>query len=73
MPKPLSQVKAGRVTVAGVAWTPAKGIAKVEVSADNGPWQKATLAASGASTPGGNGCGAGTPDPGCTTSGPGHR
>jgi DMSO/TMAO reductase YedYZ molybdopterin-dependent catalytic subunit len=47
VPKPLSQVKAGRITVAGVAWAPAKGIAKVEVSADNGPWQQATLAASG--------------------------
>jgi DMSO/TMAO reductase YedYZ molybdopterin-dependent catalytic subunit len=47
VPKPLSQVKAGRITVAGVAWAPARGIAKVEVSADNGPWQKATLAASG--------------------------
>ena len=47
VPKPLSQVKAGRVTVAGVAWAPAKGIAKVEVSADNGPWRQATLAASG--------------------------
>jgi DMSO/TMAO reductase YedYZ molybdopterin-dependent catalytic subunit len=47
VPKPLSQVKAGHVTVAGVAWAPAKGIAKVEVSADNGPWRQATLAASG--------------------------
>ena len=47
VPKPLSQVKAGRITVAGVAWAPAKGIAKVEVSADDGPWQQATLAASG--------------------------
>ena len=47
VPKPLSQVKAGRITVAGVAWAPARGIAKVEVSADNGPWQQATLAASG--------------------------
>ena len=47
VPKPLSQVKAGRITVAGVAWAPAKGIAKVEVSADNGPWRQATLAASG--------------------------
>ena len=46
-PKPLSQVKAGRITVAGVAWAPAKGIAKVEVSADNGAWRQATLAASG--------------------------
>ena len=47
VPKPLAQVKAGRVTVAGVAWAPAKGIAEVEVSADNGPWQQATLAAAG--------------------------
>src|SRR6185437_5681302 len=47
VPKPLSQVKAGRITVAGVAWAPATGIAKVEASADNGPWQKASLAASG--------------------------
>ena len=47
VPKPLSQVKAGHVTVAGVAWAPAKGIAKVEVSTDNGPWRQATLAASG--------------------------
>ena len=47
VPKPLSQVKAGRITVAGVAWAPAKGIAKVEASADNGPWQQATLAADG--------------------------
>ena len=47
VPKPLSPVKAGRITVAGVAWAPATGIARVEVSADNGPWQKATLAASG--------------------------
>jgi hypothetical protein len=45
VPKPLSQVKAGRVAVAGVAWAPAKGIAGVEVNVDNGPWQKATLAA----------------------------
>jgi DMSO/TMAO reductase YedYZ molybdopterin-dependent catalytic subunit len=45
VPKPLSQVKAGRVAVAGVAWAPATGIAGVEVNVDNGPWQKATLAA----------------------------
>ena len=44
VPKPLSQVKAGRITVAGVAWAPAKGIAKVEVQIqgqDN--WMEATL------------------------------
>jgi DMSO/TMAO reductase YedYZ molybdopterin-dependent catalytic subunit len=45
VPKPLAQVKAGPVTVAGVAWAPHKGIAAVEVSTDNGPWHPATLAA----------------------------
>ena len=45
VPRPLAQVKAGHVTVAGVAWAPHRGIAAVEVSADNGPWHPATLAA----------------------------
>ncbi|MDQ2812713.1 MAG: molybdopterin-dependent oxidoreductase [Actinomycetota bacterium] len=45
VPKPLSQVKAGRVAVAGVAWAPATGIAGVEVNVDGGPWHQATLAA----------------------------
>ena len=45
VPKPLAQVKAGHVTVAGVAWAPAKGIAAVEVNVDNGPWHQAKLAA----------------------------
>jgi DMSO/TMAO reductase YedYZ molybdopterin-dependent catalytic subunit len=45
VPRPLSQVTAGRIAVAGVAWAPATGIAKVEVNVDNGPWQRATLAA----------------------------
>ncbi len=45
VPKPLSQVKAGRIAVAGVAWAPATGIAAVEVNVDNGPWRQATLAA----------------------------
>jgi len=39
-----SQVKAGAVTVAGVAWAQHKGIDAVEVQVDNGPWQLATLA-----------------------------
>jgi DMSO/TMAO reductase YedYZ molybdopterin-dependent catalytic subunit len=47
VPKPLAQVKAGPVTVAGVAWAPARGIAAVEVSVDGGPWRPARLAASG--------------------------
>ena len=45
VPKPVAQVAPGRVTVAGVAWAPATGIAAVEVSVDNGPWQRARLAA----------------------------
>jgi DMSO/TMAO reductase YedYZ molybdopterin-dependent catalytic subunit len=40
-----SQVKAGRVAVAGVAWAQHKGIEAVEVQVDNGPWHEATLAA----------------------------
>ena len=45
VPRPLAQVKAGRVTVAGVAWAPANGIAAVQVSVDNGRWHQARLAA----------------------------
>ena len=45
VPKPLAQVAAGQVTVAGVAWAPATGIAAVQVSVDNGPWHTARLAA----------------------------
>jgi DMSO/TMAO reductase YedYZ molybdopterin-dependent catalytic subunit len=45
VPRPLSSLGAGRIAVAGVAWAPATGIAKVEVNVDNGPWQRATLAA----------------------------
>jgi hypothetical protein len=45
VPRPLSQVKAGHIAVAGVAWAPATGIAAVEVNVDNGPWRRATLAA----------------------------
>ena len=45
VPRPLAQVPAGPVTVAGVAWAPATGIAAVEVSVDNGAWHPARLAA----------------------------
>jgi DMSO/TMAO reductase YedYZ molybdopterin-dependent catalytic subunit len=45
VPKPLAQVPAGRVPVAGVAWAPGRGISAVEVSVDNGRWQPARLAA----------------------------
>jgi len=45
VPKPLAQLPAGRVPVAGVAWAPHRGISAVEVSVDNGPWHAARLAA----------------------------
>lgn len=46
VPAPLSQVRAGAdVTVAGVAWAQHRGIAKVEVRVDDGPWETAELAA----------------------------
>jgi DMSO/TMAO reductase YedYZ molybdopterin-dependent catalytic subunit len=40
-----SQVKAGKVSVAGVAWAQHKGIEAVEVRVDSGQWQEAKLAA----------------------------
>ena len=33
---------AGRVAVAGVAWAPHRGISRVQVNVDNGPWRTAT-------------------------------
>jgi DMSO/TMAO reductase YedYZ molybdopterin-dependent catalytic subunit len=50
VPKPLARVRAGRTTVAGVAWAPHRGIAVVEVSVDNGAWQQARLAPGGLDT-----------------------
>jgi len=43
-PKPLAELAAGRVAIAGVAWAQGTGIAAVEVSIDEGPWQQARLA-----------------------------
>jgi DMSO/TMAO reductase YedYZ molybdopterin-dependent catalytic subunit len=40
-----SSVSAGSVTVAGVAWAQHRGISKVEVQVDDGPWETARLAA----------------------------
>jgi DMSO/TMAO reductase YedYZ molybdopterin-dependent catalytic subunit len=42
-----AKVPTGTVAVAGVAWAPTRGIAKVEVQVDDGPWQQADLATSG--------------------------
>ncbi|WP_083949413.1 molybdopterin-dependent oxidoreductase [Herbidospora yilanensis] len=41
---PRNKTKPGRNVVAGVAWAQTKGIAKVEVRVDDGPWQVARLA-----------------------------
>ena len=38
-----SRMAAGRIPIAGVAWAPTRGISKVEVQVDNGPWNVATL------------------------------
>jgi DMSO/TMAO reductase YedYZ molybdopterin-dependent catalytic subunit len=45
VPKPFQQVHAGRTAVAGVAWAPHRGIERVQVQADGGPWHDAHLAA----------------------------
>ncbi|WJV50362.1 molybdopterin-dependent oxidoreductase [Streptomyces flavofungini] len=44
-PKPFARPKAGTVMVAGVAWAQHRGIDKVEVRVDDGPWRAADLAA----------------------------
>ncbi|MGY6023539.1 molybdopterin-dependent oxidoreductase [Streptomyces spinosirectus] len=44
-PKPFARPKAGTVMVAGVAWAQHRGIGKVEIRVDDGPWQEARLAA----------------------------
>jgi hypothetical protein len=44
VPKPLATVAAGRVAVAGVAYAQQRGIDRVEVRVDDGPWQRARLA-----------------------------
>jgi DMSO/TMAO reductase YedYZ molybdopterin-dependent catalytic subunit len=44
VPRARGSVSAGPVMVAGVAWAGERGIATVEVSIDDGPWQGAELA-----------------------------
>ncbi|MEU3510984.1 molybdopterin-dependent oxidoreductase [Streptomyces longwoodensis] len=44
-PKPFARPGAGTVMVAGVAWAQHRGIDKVEVRIDDGPWRQADLAA----------------------------
>ena len=45
VPRTDGTVAAGRVTVAGTAWAQHRGITRVEVRADSGPWQTVDLAA----------------------------
>jgi DMSO/TMAO reductase YedYZ molybdopterin-dependent catalytic subunit len=45
VPRPLAQLPAGRVAVGGVAWAPHRGISRVQVNVDNGPWHSAKLGA----------------------------
>jgi DMSO/TMAO reductase YedYZ molybdopterin-dependent catalytic subunit len=44
-PRDGADVTAGTVTVAGVAWAQHRGISRVEVQVDDGPWQPAAPAA----------------------------
>ncbi|MER8226291.1 sulfite oxidase [Streptomyces sp. NPDC094143] len=44
-PKPFARPKTGTVMVAGVAWAQHRGIDKVEIRVDDGPWAEAALAA----------------------------
>lgn len=44
-PKPFARPRTGTVMVAGVAWAQHRGIDKVEIRVDDGPWREAHLAA----------------------------
>ncbi|MFP5332509.1 MAG: sulfite oxidase [Acidimicrobiia bacterium] len=43
-PAPLGRIPVGRTAIAGVAWAQTRGIERVEVQIDDGPWQDAELA-----------------------------
>ncbi|GAA1868243.1 molybdopterin-dependent oxidoreductase [Pseudonocardia ailaonensis] len=45
LPRSFGRVPAGRVTVAGIAWSQPRGISGVEISVDGGNWAAAQLAA----------------------------
>ncbi|MGZ0153636.1 molybdopterin-dependent oxidoreductase [Kribbella sp. WER1] len=45
VPKGFATIKAGPAVAAGVAWAQRRGVQKVEVQVDDGPWQPAELAA----------------------------
>ncbi len=44
VPRPGASIAAGPTAVGGVAWAPHRGVRRVEVSVDGGPWAEATLA-----------------------------
>lgn len=44
-PRPLARLDAGRTVIGGVAWAQRRGIERVEVRVDDGPWRRATLGA----------------------------
>ena len=44
VPRAFGGTRAGRVTIAGIAWSQPDGIGRVEVRVDGGPWQDAELA-----------------------------
>ncbi|WP_202925983.1 molybdopterin-dependent oxidoreductase [Goekera deserti] len=46
VPRAGSSVPAGRQAVAGVAWAPTRGVQRVQVQVDDGPWTDARLAPS---------------------------
>ncbi len=43
-PRRRSRLPAGTIPIAGVAWAPTRGVSRVEVRVDDGPWIEATLA-----------------------------
>jgi DMSO/TMAO reductase YedYZ molybdopterin-dependent catalytic subunit len=45
VPKSFAKVPAGKVSIGGTAWAQTRGITKVEVQIDNGPWTEAVLSA----------------------------
>jgi DMSO/TMAO reductase YedYZ molybdopterin-dependent catalytic subunit len=47
VPRAGDAVRSGAVTVAGVAWAQHRGVDRVEVRVDDGPWQVATLGEAG--------------------------
>lgn len=43
VPRSFASVKSGRVVIGGTAWAQRRGVVRVQVSVDDGPWQEATM------------------------------